>query len=54
MSKKKWSKPCVAELDILRTELILGPGLANDALAALLFLFDGDGNSGGRKQDPSS
>ncbi|SDF15796.1 hypothetical protein [Sporomusa acidovorans] len=45
MSRKKWSKPCVAELDILRTGLILGNGLTNDAIAAwLLSLIDGGGH----------
>ena len=44
MSLKKWSKPWVAELDILRTEGILGKDSTNDILAALLLLIDGHGH----------
>ena len=41
MPKRKWSKPCVAELDIQKTELIFGD-LATDAgVAWLLSLIDG-------------
>jgi hypothetical protein len=53
MSRKKWSKPCVAELDILRTGLVFGNGLTNDAIVAwLLSLIDGGGHHHSKNNGP--